>query len=155
MEKIQVNEFIIAGLSLKTATTNTNGQSALDCQHLWETFKNAGYAENIPDKLGDEIYGVYYKYDGDSSKPFFYFVGVRINPGANINHPISTLRVPGGTYLKMTSKGKMPGCVTDTWKAIWKENYPRTYVVDFEVYDERSSNWNDAEVDVYLSIRNE
>lgn len=152
MERISIKTFTIAGLSLKAPTTNTNGQSAIDCRHLWETFKNGGYAENIPGKLGDEIYGVYYKYDGDSTKPFSYFVGVRVKPGTEIELPLSTLEVPGGSYIKTTSKGKMPKCVTETWTTIWKENYPRTYIVDFEVYDERSHDWNDAEVDVYLSV---
>lgn len=46
----------------------------------------------------------------------------------------------------------MPDCVINTWKEVWTSNIARTHQIDFEVYDERSRDWNDAEVDVYLSI---
>jgi len=46
----------------------------------------------------------------------------------------------------------MPECVINTWKEVWVSNIPRAYKIDFEVYDERSKDWNNAELEVYLSI---
>jgi len=49
------------------------------------------------------------------------------------------------------ASGKMPDCVANTWKEIWNSGIPRAYQTDFEVYDERSRDWNNAVVDVYVS----
>jgi predicted transcriptional regulator YdeE len=34
---------------------------------------------------------------------------------------------------------------------LWQKFKKRGYRFDFEIYDERSHNWNDAEIDIYLS----
>jgi predicted transcriptional regulator YdeE len=46
----------------------------------------------------------------------------------------------------------MPGCMVDKWREIWNSDIPRAYKFDFEIYDERSQDWSDAEVDIYLSV---
>jgi predicted transcriptional regulator YdeE len=48
----------------------------------------------------------------------------------------------------------MPDCVINAWKDVWVSSIPRSYKMDFEVYDERSKDWNNAEVEVYLSVEN-
>lgn len=67
---------------------------------------------------------------------------------------MESLVIPSGTYTKKVAKGKMPDCITETWKEIWASDLPRAYKTDFEVYDERSQNWNEAEVDIKISINN-
>lgn len=152
MSKIEIKEIKLIGLSLKTKTINTNGQSGIDCGNLWQEFEKGKYAEIIPGKLSEEIFGVYHQYEGDSSKPFSYFVGCKVKSDSKVPEGLQTLTIPGGIYHKINAKGKMPDCVADAWKNVWTSNIPRTHKIDFEVYDERSKNWNDAEVDVYLSI---
>ena len=44
----RIKEFRLIGLSLKTKTTNENGQSAIDCGSLWQQFEKGNYAEKIP-----------------------------------------------------------------------------------------------------------
>jgi predicted transcriptional regulator YdeE len=46
----------------------------------------------------------------------------------------------------------MPDCVANAWKEIWSSGMPRAYQVDFEVYDEKSGDRNNAEVDIFISI---
>ncbi|MFT3704825.1 MAG: effector binding domain-containing protein [Agriterribacter sp.] len=126
MEKMEIGSFTIAGLALQNPTSNVAGQSSLDCLELFKTFQSGGYGNNIVGKIGDELYGVYYKYHGDSSQPFLYMVGVHVDETAVVHPPLSRVQIPAGIYLKWTAKGTLPECVTDIWKAIWKENYPRT-----------------------------
>ena len=45
----------------------------------------------------------------------------------------------------------MTGCVTDAWKEIWNSNTERKFGFDFEVCDERSQDWSNAEVDIFIS----
>ena len=152
MSKVEIKEIKLIGLSLKTKTVNTNGQSSIDCGNLWQEFEKGKYSEIIPNKEGEEIFGVYYQYEGDSSKPFSYFVGCKVKSETEIPDGLDSITIPGGICHKISAKGKMPDCVVNAWKDIWASNIARTHQIDFEVYDERSKDWNHAEVDVYLSI---
>jgi predicted transcriptional regulator YdeE len=152
MNKVEIEDIHLIGLSLKTKTMNANGQSGIDCGNLWQNFEKGNFAEIIPNKPGDEIFGVYSQYEGDHTKPFSYFVGCKVKPGTEPPEGLESLTIPKGTYHKINTKGKMPDCVANAWKDVWTSNIPRAYQIDFEVYDERSKDWNDAEVDVYLSI---
>jgi predicted transcriptional regulator YdeE len=43
--------------------------------------------------------------------------------------------------------------MTETWKEIWESDLTRTFETDFEVYGQRSQNWEDAVVDIFLSVQ--
>jgi predicted transcriptional regulator YdeE len=148
-----LHEIHLIGLSLKTKTSNTNGQSHIDCKNLWHVFETGNFAATIPGKSGDEIYGVYHHYEGDSTKPFSYFIGCSAQKDTVTPQGMDSITIPAGMYEKITVKGSMPDCVIKAWKDIWTTDYARTYQVDFEVYDERSKDWNNAEVDVFLSVQ--
>ncbi|CAN5391013.1 hypothetical protein BH11BAC3_BH11BAC3_02620 [soil metagenome] len=152
MNTVEIDNIHLIGLALKTKTSNTNGQSSIDCENLWHEFEKGKYATTIPGKLSDEIFGVYHQYEGDSTGPFSYFVGCKVQPGTAVPERLQRLMIPKGTYHKISAKGIMPECVTNAWKEIWASDIRRTHQIDFEVYDERSKDWNNAEVDVYLSI---
>ena len=152
MNTIELEETKLVGIALKTKTTNVDGQSSMDCGELWQEFENEKYAELIPDKLSDEIVAVYHQYEGDHTQPFSYFIGCKVNADIVVPLGLESLTIPKGTYQKIVAKGKMPDCVVNAWKEIWVSAIPRSYKMDFEVYDERSKDWSNAEVDVYLSV---
>jgi len=153
MDKINLEEIKLIGLSLKSKTTNLNGQSNIDCGNLWQKFEKENYAIKIPNKLSNEILAVYYQYEGDHTQPFSYFIGCKVPTNTNVPQGLDSLIIPQGTYQKISAKGEMPNCVANTWKEIWNSDIRRTYKFDFEVYDEPSKDWNNAEVDFFLSIK--
>ena len=153
MDKIEIKEFKLVGLALKTKTTNENGQSAIDCGNLWQKFETENLADNIPGKLSDEIYAVYYNYEGDYTKPFSYFIGCKVKTDAEVVPGMDSLDIPGGSYQKFIAKGIMPDCVANSWKEIWTTDIPRAYQADFEIYDERSKDWKNAEVEIFISVQ--
>ena len=55
---------------------------------------------------------------------------------------MDTLMIPAQSYTKFIAKGKMPDCISNSWKEIWSLKIERAYKYDFEVYDERSKDWN-------------
>jgi predicted transcriptional regulator YdeE len=152
MNKLILDEFKLAGLKLKQPTTNENGQSGTDCGNLWFRFEIERYADKIPGKLSDEIYAVYFDYEGDHTEGFSYFIGCKVKKDSIIPKGIDTLTIPEGTYKKIVTRGKMPDCLSDGWEKIWKSKTKRKYAFDFELYDHRSRDWNNAEIDIYLSI---
>jgi len=147
----EVKPFILLGLSIKT--TNEDGRSSIDCGNLWHKFELENYADKIPGKLNDEVVAVYYDYEGDHNKPFSYFIGCSVKQHVEVPVELKSCLVRGGTYQIFKASGKMPDCVANCWKEIWNSSINRAYEADFEVYDERSKNWNNAEVDIYISIK--
>jgi predicted transcriptional regulator YdeE len=151
MEKIKTTGFKLIGLRLNDKTTNDSGQSGVDCGNLWQKFETENFAERIPNKLSNAIYAVYFDYEGDHTKPFSYFIGCKVENDTDTPHDMSSLLIPAGSFTKLIAKGKMPDCVVNCWKDIWHSNIERAYRYDFEVYDDRSKDWNNAEVDIFVS----
>lgn len=151
MDKITIAEFKLIGLKLPHKTTNENGQSGIDCGTLWQQFEKENFTERIPDKLTSEVYAVYYDYDGDYTRPFSYFIGCKVKPDAQIPPGMSSLIIAAGTFTKVLAKGKMPDCIAEAWVNIWSSEIARSYQYDFEIYDERSYDWSNAEVDIFVS----
>ena len=152
MKNIPLEEMELIGLSLKKKTINANGQSAIDCGNLWQEFENGKYKNKIPGKPADKVLAVYYQYESDHNGPFSYFIGCPVPGGIEIPQGMERLVIPAGAYQKMVAKGKMPDCIVNAWKEIWSGDMGRAYTYDFEVYDERSLDWNNAEVDIFISV---
>jgi predicted transcriptional regulator YdeE len=153
MNQIELHEVQLIGLSLKGKTTNANSQSSIDCGNLWQEFMRDGIAGKIPGKLNEEVLAAYHSYDGDHTQPYAFFIGCKVNPGTVVPEGLDSLTIPSGNYLKITAKGKFPDCIANAWIEIWKTDLPRAYTVDFERYDERAIDWNNSEVDIFLSVK--
>ena len=153
MKTIKKEAFHLTGITLKKKTFNANGQSSIDCGSLWQEFENRNVAAHIPNRLGDEVYAVYYDYEGDHTKPYSYFIGCRIEENAQTPEGLNELFIPEAIYQYCESKGKMPDCVAQAWRQIWLSDIDRAYKYDFEIYDRRSRNWEHAEVDIFLSLK--
>jgi len=149
---LKVEELTLIGLKLPFKTRNENNQSMKDCGELWTRFEREEIFVKIPNRLSDEVLAVYYDYEGDHTQPFSYFIGCKVQERTELPDDLDKLTIPAGKYQKVTAKGEMPACVTNVWREIWESDIPRAYQSDFEVYGERSRNWSDAEVDIYLSV---
>jgi predicted transcriptional regulator YdeE len=151
MDKIKKDEFKLFGLKLNKKTTNENGQSGIDCGNLWQKFETENYVERIQGKLSDEIYAVYYDYEGDHTKPFSYFIGCKVKMDTQNSPGLDSLIIAAGTYYKVIAKGTMPDCIANVWKKIWSTITDRAFQFDLEIYDERSKDWSNAEVEIFVS----
>ena len=145
-------EFILVGISLGRKTTNENGQSAIDCGGLWTRFEKEQVASKIKNKTDESVIAVYHNYEGNHEDPFDYFIGCKVNAAEELEEGLETLKIKAGKFSKYTAKGKLPDCIASAWQRIWNSESSRAYHQDFEVYDERSHNWEDGEVDIYISV---
>ncbi len=153
MEKAKLPDFKLIGLKLDRKTTNEGGQSNIECGNLWKKFETENFARRIPNKLSDEIYAVYFDYEGDHTQPFSYFIGCRVEIDTEAPQGMDSLTIPEQSYTKVMAKGKMPDCLSNTWQDIWRSNIERSYRHDFEIYDDRSKDWSHAEVDIFVSSK--
>lgn len=142
----------LIGISLPYKTTNENFQSAKDIGELWNTFWQENIIAQIPKRLSEEIYAVYHQYEGDHTKPYSFFIGCEAAADVETLEGLQKLQIPSGEYRKFTAKGKMPDCIMNAWSDIWKSDIPRAYNVDYEVYDQRALDMNNAEVDIFISV---
>lgn len=152
IETDNIKSFRLIGISLPNKTSNLNGQSQQECGDLWRKFFQENYKEYIPEKQSDEIVAAYFGYEGDHTGLYSYFIGMKVNTNTSPPPGLQYLNITAGKYLKITAKGKMPECISDTWQDVWKSDLNRSYRFDFEIYDERSTNWDDAEVDIFIGI---
>lgn len=148
----KVDRITLIGLKLPSKTTNENNQSMKDCGELWTRFEKEEVFKKIPNKLSEEVLAVYHDYEGDHTQPFSYFIGCKVEEGTELPDGLRSLTIPAGNYQKVTAKGEMPNCIAEKWREIWESDIPRIYKTDYEVYDERSQDWSNAEVDIYLSV---
>jgi len=151
MEKTTKGEFQLIGLRLGKKTWNEAGQSGIDCGSLWQKFETGGFAHRIPDLLSNAIYAVYFDYEGDYNKPFRYFIGCKVNLGTKVPAGMDGLIIPSQNYSRVMARGEMPHCLSECWSKIWQSAIDRAYQFDFEVYDDRSTDWDDAEVEIFIS----
>jgi predicted transcriptional regulator YdeE len=151
MEKLTAGGFKLIGLQLDRKTYNANGQSGRDCGFLWQKFESENFYSRIPGKLSNEIFAVYFDYEGDHTQPYSYFIGCQVDRSSKVPDGMSDIYIPEGNYSRLIAKGKMPDCVAGKWKEIWQSATDRQYSYDFEVYGEESKDWNNATVDILIS----
>jgi predicted transcriptional regulator YdeE len=147
------DNFRLIGLKLPHKTTNENNQSSKDCGNLWQQFESDNVFDRILEKLSKEIYAVYFDYEKDEKQPYSYFIGCKVPDNIPIPTGLEELVIPTQNYKNFVAKGKMTACITETWKEIWNSNLKRSFTFDFEIYNERSQDWSNAEVDIYISTR--
>ena len=148
-----VEGFELVGLALPQKTSNENGLAMVDCASLWNQFVKGNYAFNIKHKTGPEVYAVYHNYDGDHTKPYDFFIGVKVSEGSATPPGMDRLVIPSNNYEIVKAKGKVPESIGAAWVGIWKSSIPRKYAPDFEVYGDKSREGENSEVDIYLSVK--
>lgn len=151
MKKVKIKEFKLIGIKLNKKTTNANGQSGIDCGNMWQKFSTESIVEKIPGKLSNEIYAVYYEYEGDHTQPYSYFIGCKVASSTIPPVGLDSITIGTEEYTQLIAKGKMPDCIAHIWQQIWASDMKRKYSYDFEIYGERSQDWDNAEVEVFLS----
>ncbi|HLO79377.1 MAG TPA: GyrI-like domain-containing protein [Chitinophagaceae bacterium] len=152
-ETVQVGDFYIVGIS--TITTNQGGQSAKDIGELWGRFYDEGVLQMIEERESDDIYSVYTDYESDFTGQYTCILGVRVNVIVSIPEGFVGRKIEGGNYLRVVARGSMPGAVFFAWTQIWQndELLERKYQSDFEVYGDKATYGDEAEVDIYLSVK--
>lgn len=150
--KTTIEKFYIIGISVRT--TNEGGQAAKDIPQLWDRFVSEDIESKIPNKASTDLYGIYTEYEGDFMQPYTTIVGYKVSSLDNIPEGLIGLTIETANYEKFTAKGKLSDdIVLNKWTEIWKSDLDRAYLSDFEIYGERSVDMDNAEVDIFISVK--
>lgn len=148
----KIEGFDVMGIKVRTAN---DGSAGKDIPALWNRFMEGQMQGKIPNKVNDKIYCLYTNYDGDHTQPYDTILGCRVSSTEDIPEGMIVHHIEPTNGAKFTAKGSLikGEAVVNTWFQIWKADLDRSYATDFEVYDERSKNIENAEVDIYISLK--
>ena len=150
---IQLDSFKLVGI--KVRTTNKSGKAQKDLRDLWGHFYSENIQEKVKFKLNSKIYSVYTDYEAGHSGEYTAFIGCSVSSFEEQDDGLSGLQIRKGNYRRFMAAGKIPEAVINTWTEIWKQEdiLNRAYIADFEVYGLKSQNPENAEVEIYLSVK--
>jgi predicted transcriptional regulator YdeE len=152
MNNQTIEQFNVIGISVRT--TNENMQAATDIPALWGKFLGENLASKIPNKVSETLFCIYTEYESDFIKPYTTILGCEVENLDSIPEGFVGLIIEKGLYQKFTAKGNlMQGAVFNEWTKIWNTPIDRKYTTDFEVYDEKSQNPEDADVDIFIALK--
>ena len=152
MKTTKVEQFDIVGI--RTRTIN-DGSAAKDIPALWNRFMSENILENIPNKTNNAIYCLYTAYEGDHTQPYDVVLGCKVNDINEIPEGLTHLQVPATRNAQFLAKGVIEHgqAVVETWMQIWQSDLDRAFSVDYEIYDERAENLQNAEVDIFIALK--
>lgn len=150
--------FTVIGIAARTSNAKEmTSDGSIGKQ--WARFFQESILEKIPNKADSSIIAVYTDYASDHNGEYTYVLGARVTSDSNIPAGMVAKKIPGGKFAVFTSeKGPAPQVVPALWMKI--NSLPRgavgadrVYKADYEVYDERARDPQNAQIDVYLGIR--
>ena len=154
----QVQGFTVVGITARTSNVKEMTPTGV-IGKLWGRLMQENLLGKIPNRADGNIVAVYTDYLSDKNGEYTYILGAKVSRDSEIPTGMVAKQIMAGKYAVFTSeRGPSSKVVPETWQKI--NNLPktvpggdRTYQSDFEVYDERARNPQDAIVDVYVGIR--
>lgn len=157
-EIILMPAMIVMGVELRTTYINNECFSAIPA--FWQKLRTENPLVNIPhkDKVDPNVLvSVYTNYTPDFSMKSGYYsmiVGTLVSKVDTIPAGMVVKKIPAAKYAVFTSKGPIASAVAKTWfEEIWQnKDLKRTFTNDFEWYDEKSADVENAIVKIYIAI---
>jgi len=150
--------FSVIGIAERTTNAKEmSGEGVIGKQ--WGRFMQENLLAQIPNKADSSIIAVITDYASDKDGEYTHLIGARVTSTADVPAGMVVKKVPAGKYAIFTSdKGPVARVVVGTWQRIWAQpkNAPggiRAYKADYEVYDERAMDPQNAQMDIHLGIR--
>ena len=155
---VEEKEFSVIGIEARTNNAKEMGKDGI-IPKQWARFFADGTLAKIPNKVDPTIHAVYTNYASDRNGDYTFLIGARVSQTSLIPAGMVARKVPAGKYAVVTSaQGPVERVVPQTWQQIYSLEDsstlggPRSYQADFELYDQRSRDPKDSQVDIYVGI---
>jgi predicted transcriptional regulator YdeE len=156
---VEQEEFQVIGILARTKNAKEmSGQGIIGGQ--WGRFFKEGLLEKIPSKADSTIYAVYTGYESDRNGEYDFMIGAKVTSAAQVPPGMVARKVQKGRYAIVTSAtGPVEQVVPQAWQRVWSMDDQkefsgvRAYKTDFEVYDQRSQNPQNSQVDLYIGLK--
>ncbi len=156
-EFITNEQFTVVGISARTSNRAEMAGGIIGKQ--WQRFMSEGLLQQIPNRVDENMISLYTDYESDVNGEYTFVIGAKVRTIDQLPTGMHPFDVPAGRYAKFTSdQGTVSNVVIGTWRHIWSATPEqlggaRAYKADYEVYDERAKDPNEAIVDVFVGIK--
>jgi predicted transcriptional regulator YdeE len=140
-----VDEFQVVGVASRTSNAREMTPDGV-IPKLWEQMARQA------------TIALYTEYETDEHGEYTFVLGGKSGSATGIPEGLTLKTVPSGRYAVFTSaRGPVQKVVIETWLRIWSElpsaGNLRSYLADFEVYNERASDPASAVVEIYVGVK--
>lgn len=157
IKQANVPGFTVIGISARTDNAKESTPDGI-IPKQWQKFFSEGMPAKIPDTNGANLYAVYADYASDHNGEYTYVVGAGVKDGAAAPSGMVVKRVLAGQYAVFTTEvGPFAKVVPAAWQRIFKleeeGKLKRAYKTDFEIYDQRAQDPQNAQIDIYVGVK--
>lgn len=154
------DEIKLVGIATTTSNEQEFGPQA-QIGGLWDKFWKEGVRQSIPhvqQESPQPIYGCYTDYKNGAAGEYKLLIGCNVSEIGHLPAGLQAKILPASQYAVFTTRrGHATTVVIEAWQAIWRwsaaSKLQRTFTGDFEVYDERSSDPDNAQIDIYIAVK--
>ena len=143
--------YTVSGLPL--VTTNEPGRADVEIGALWGRFFEENVMDEIPQRMSEELVGLYTDYEGDHTQPYTLVVGAKVDPSVE-EAPAGLVlkRVPSTSYALFNVEGEFPTALIRAWQTVWNSTLPRAYSHDMEVYPNGFPMTGEVDMQLYIAL---
>ncbi|MBA2405632.1 MAG: effector binding domain-containing protein [Bdellovibrionales bacterium] len=158
--KIESQAFSIIGIQARTNNATEMGANGV-IPKQWGRFVSENLAAQIPNKCDEAIIAGYTEYENNKAGDYTFIIGLKVTSIESVPPGMVSKVIAAGTYKILPSeKGPVWQVVQAVWKKIWNSpdsadisESKRSYKFDYEVYDQRSQDPTNAQVDIFLGLK--
>lgn len=154
-------------VGISAVTTNAaemQGGDAARIPALWQRFMTEDVLAQIPNRLNSDgrpdaprMVALYTDLASDEHGEYRIVLGALVKDLSEIPDGMVGRSVPAGVYERFTSeRGPIAAVTVAAWQRVWGNSAlkaRRKYAGDLELYDERSANPEDAQIDLLIGVR--
>ena len=155
--KTVADPITIAGFQIRTRNSvELSGNGKIG--PLWQRFFSEHLADQIPNRNSNSFYVVYSNYASDENGDYDYLLGCPVSFVDSLPAGITFAAIPTGEYAVVTTEtGPVGDVMQATWKRIWSFTSDelggkRSFLTDYEIYDHRAADPNNAQVEIHLGL---
>lgn len=142
-------------IGIEVRTTNENGQALEDLGKLWGRFFSEKIAEQIPNKISNDVYAVYTDYESNYKGKYTTIIGMEVDSLESIPDGMVGRAFSEQKSEKFIAKGELHKAIGETWMQIWEKDevLNRSYLHDYEVYGEKAQDPSNAEIEIFIGVK--
>lgn len=149
---VEEGGFAVIGIAVRTSNALEMTPQGVIPRH-WHRFMSENVLTAIPHKKDSALIAMYTDYAGDSDCTYTFLIGARVESGTGVPAGMVRKEVPAGRYAIFPSeRGPVERIVVEAWQRVWSSDIQRALQADYEVYDERAADLQNAQVDLHVGV---
>ncbi len=158
IQSVDGEGFLFIGIVARTTNAREmSGKGVIGA--MWQRAMTNGVIDQIPNRADASIIALYTDYKSDSNDEYTFLIGAKVTSIDSIPDEMVPVHIPEAHYAIFTSqRGPVWKVVPEVWQKIWSTpasevGGERTFLADFEIYDEQSADPQNAQIQIWVGIK--